>query len=76
MKSSHPANSELPLPVAPTVIADKSLESLIWDAACSNQGAKDAPKDKAYILPLIFMKQREEVREPEEYVPARVVPSS
>jgi type I restriction-modification system DNA methylase subunit len=62
--------------VAPTLIADKSLESSIWDATCSNQGVKDAPKYKDYILPLIFMKQREEVREPDEYVPARFVPSS
>jgi type I restriction-modification system DNA methylase subunit len=34
--------------------ADKSLESWIWDAACSIRGAKDAPKFKDYILPLIF----------------------
>jgi type I restriction enzyme M protein len=34
---------------------DKSLEAWIWDAACcSIRGAKDAPKYKAYILPLIF----------------------
>ena len=29
---------------------DKSLESWIWDAACSIRGAKDAPKFKDYIL--------------------------
>src|SRR2546428_7264458 len=34
----------------------KSLESWIWDAACSIRGAKDAPKFKDYILPLIFTK--------------------
>lgn len=28
----------------------KSLESWIWDAACSIRGAKDAPKYKDYIL--------------------------
>ena len=28
---------------------DKSLESWIWDAACSIRGAKDAPKFKDYI---------------------------
>lgn len=38
-------------------IADKSLESWIWDAACSIRGAKDAPKYKDYILPLIFTKR-------------------
>ena len=32
----------------------KSLESWIWDAACSIRGAKDAPKYKEFILPLIF----------------------
>jgi len=36
---------------------DKSLESWIWDAACSIRGAKDAPKFKDYILPLIFTKR-------------------
>jgi len=29
--------------------ADKSLESWIWDAACSIRGAKDAPKFKDYM---------------------------
>ena len=32
----------------------KSLEFWIWDAACSIRGAKDAPKYKDSILPLIF----------------------
>lgn len=36
---------------------DKSLESWIWDAACSIRGAKDAGKYKDYILPLIFAKR-------------------
>ena len=35
----------------------KSLESWIWDAACSIRGAKNAPKYKGYILPLIFTKR-------------------
>ena len=42
-------------PVTPTNA--KSLESWIWDAACSIRGAKDAPKYKDYILPLIFTKR-------------------
>ena len=37
---------------------DKSLESWIWDAACSIRGAKDAAKYKDFILPLIFTKLR------------------
>ena len=36
---------------------DKSLESWICDEACSVRGAKDAPKFKDYILPLIFTKR-------------------
>ncbi len=36
---------------------DKSLESWIWDAACSIRGAQDAPKYKNFILPLIFAKR-------------------
>jgi type I restriction enzyme M protein len=36
---------------------EKSLESWIWDAASSIRGAKDAPKYKDYILPLIFTKR-------------------
>ena len=36
---------------------DKSLESWIWDAACSIRGAKDAPKNKEFIPPLILAKR-------------------
>ena len=42
---------------APKPEKDKSLEQWIWDAACSIRGAKDAPKYKEYILPLIFTKR-------------------
>lgn len=50
------------MPVKKTTTAagngkSKSLESWIWDAACSIRGAKDAPKYKDYILPLIFTKR-------------------
>ena len=41
----------------PKDLPPKSLESWIWDAACSIRGAKDAPKYKDYILPLIFTKR-------------------
>lgn len=43
--------------VSPKPDKSKSLESWIWDAACSIRGAKDAPKYKDYILPLIFTKR-------------------
>src|SRR5262249_7479931 len=36
---------------------EKSLESWIWDAACSIRGAQEAPKFKDFILPLIFTKR-------------------
>ena len=42
---------------APKPEPSKSLETWIWDAACSIRGAKDAPKYKDYILPLIFTKR-------------------
>lgn len=40
-----------------TVENVKSLESWIWDAACSIRGAQDAPKYKDFILPLVFTKR-------------------
>ena len=43
--------------VAKNNSSDRSLESWIWDAACSIRGAKDAPKYKDFILPLIFTKR-------------------
>jgi type I restriction-modification system DNA methylase subunit len=36
---------------------EKTLESWLWDAACSIRGAKDAPKFKDFILPLVFVKR-------------------
>lgn len=47
----------------------KSLESWIWGAACSIRGAKDAPKYKGYILPLIFTKRLCDVFDAETYRP-------
>ena len=43
--------------MTPTSTYNKPLESWVWDAACSIRGAKDAPKYKDYILPLIFTKR-------------------
>ena len=39
----------------------KTLETWLWDAACSIRGALDAPKYKDYILPLIFVKRLSDV---------------
>ena len=48
---------EKKMATAKSTNTDKSLESWIWDAACSIRGAKDAPKYKDYILPLVFTKR-------------------
>jgi type I restriction enzyme M protein len=41
----------------PVNVNYKSVESWIWDAACSIRGAQEAPKFKDFILPLIFTKR-------------------
>src|SRR5438876_8809218 len=33
----------------------KPMEQMLWDAACSIRGEKDAPKFKDYLLPLLFL---------------------
>lgn len=43
----------------------KSMESMLWQAACSIRGEKDAPKFKDYILPLVFIKRLSDVFEDE-----------
>ena len=35
----------------------KSMEQMLWDAACSIRGEKDAAKFKDYLLPLLFLKR-------------------
>lgn len=49
------------------VIAEKqkSLESWLWDAACSIRGAKEAAKYKDFILPLVFAKRLADVYDDE-----------
>ncbi len=46
-------------------LTTKSMEQMLWDAACSIRGEKDAPKFKDYILPLIFIKRLSDVFEDE-----------
>ncbi|MBI4639364.1 MAG: SAM-dependent DNA methyltransferase [Candidatus Tectomicrobia bacterium] len=43
----------------------KSMEQMLWDAACQIRGEKDAPKFKDYILPLLFVKRLSDVFEDE-----------
>ncbi|HST81410.1 MAG TPA: N-6 DNA methylase [Kineosporiaceae bacterium] len=46
---------------APAVPSTKSMEQMLWDAACSIRGEKDAPKFKDYLLPLLFLKRLSDV---------------
>jgi type I restriction enzyme M protein len=39
----------------------KAMETMLWKAACSIRGEKDAPKFKDYILPLVFIKRLSDV---------------
>ena len=43
------------------VLSIKSMEQMLWDAACSIRGEKDAPKFKDYLLPLLFVKRLSDV---------------
>ncbi len=43
------------------VLSNKSMEQMLWDAACSIRGEKDAPKFKDYLLPLLFIKRLSDV---------------
>jgi type I restriction enzyme M protein len=43
----------------------KDMETMLWQAACSIRGEKDAPKFKDYILPLLFIKRLSDVFEDE-----------
>jgi type I restriction enzyme M protein len=44
-----------------TVLGNKSMEQMLWDAACAIRGEKDAPKFKDYLLPLVFLKRLSDV---------------
>ena len=39
----------------------QEMEQMLWDAACSIRGAKDAAKFKDYLLPLLFLKRLSDV---------------
>jgi type I restriction enzyme M protein len=57
--------SETALPTDITTLDTKSMEGMLWKAACSIRGEKDAPKFKDYILPLLFLKRLSDVFEDE-----------
>lgn len=55
-----------PVSIGEKAVLDvKSMESLLWKAACAIRGEKDAPKFKDYLLPLIFIKRLSDVFEDE-----------
>lgn len=43
------------------ILSTRSMEQMLWDAACSIRGEKDAAKYKDYILPLLFIKRLSDV---------------
>lgn len=50
---------------AAQAITTKPMEQMLWDAACSIRGEKDAAKFKDYLLPLLFLKRLSDVFEDE-----------
>lgn len=46
---------------SPAVPTTKPMEQMLWDAACSIRGEKDAAKFKDYLLPLLFLKRLSDV---------------
>lgn len=44
-----------------TAATTKPMEQMLWDAACSIRGEKDAAKFKDYLLPLLFLKRLSDV---------------
>lgn len=46
---------------APVVPSTKPMEQMLWDAACSIRGDKEAAKFKDYLLPLLFLKRLSDV---------------
>src|SRR5205085_665929 len=44
-----------------SVLGNKGMEQMLWDAACDIRGEKDAPKFKDYLLPLLFIKRLSDV---------------
>ncbi len=46
---------------AAAVPSTKPMEQMLWDAACSIRGEKDAAKFKDFLLPLLFLKRLSDV---------------
>jgi type I restriction enzyme M protein len=56
--TSTPTRRRGRTPGAPST---KPMEQMLWDAACSIRGEKDAAKFKDYLLPLLFLKRLSDV---------------
>ena len=54
-REAVPATAGRPFP------STKPMEQMLWDAACSIRGEKDAAKFKDYLLPLLFLKRLSDV---------------
>ena len=71
LQSGEPSEEAVAAPVQGTrrrrgtsaskVLGNKSMEQMLWDAACAIRGEKDAPKFKDYLLPLLFIKRLSDV---------------
>lgn len=64
LRESNPQLFEADAQVAATkrnALSTKSMEQMLWAAACSIRGEKDAPKFKDYLLPLLFIKRLSDV---------------
>lgn len=46
---------------SPVANSTKPMEQMLWDAACSIRGEKDAAKFKDFLLPLLFIKRLSDV---------------
>lgn len=59
--SSSKSPGRKPRPQREDILSTKSMEQMLWTAACSIRGEKDAPKFKDYILPIVFLKRLSDV---------------
>nr|WP_295374712.1 N-6 DNA methylase [Pseudoxanthomonas sp.] len=59
--AAAPALARRPRTRVETAPSTKSMEQMLWDAACSIRGEKDAAKFKDYLLPLLFLKRLSDV---------------
>jgi type I restriction enzyme M protein len=61
LKSGAGIEENVAPPPARAPLDVKSMEGMLWRAACGIRGEKDAPKFKDYILPLVFVKRLSDV---------------